>query len=398
MSNAPARVSHPIARRAPRGPDLDPLIQVPILEAAAALGLTVRGDRFGPCPACGHESTRIVQVGRHGWHCHNCHNGGGTSKQLLWSAAGGKGTPAEDVAALARSIGLLAPGDDTPRPAGGWRPPPPPAQSVRPRADPREVDLVWSMCRRVSTTSMGPAEAFLSGRGLSPVVDPTLARALGTPGYIDATLAKRGAAWPEWAGMPRKNGDGSVRCVVPWMEPTYGLIGAGYDHTGRLVVLRARSVIEGHVPKEISPWGVDATGAVYADTRGRRLLAGQRDTTSALVITEGLPDTFAIHEAIRVLGEPASLRLAQWGSWSGSYRDELALRVPGDVVVYLATDPDEAGDRYARKWRNGLANVRRVLRMRPPEGLDWAKARKKKGKALDLRKMAAASVPVEVGR
>jgi len=186
--------------------------------------------------------------------------------------------------------------------------------------------------------------------------------------------------------------DGEVHRLVPWLETTYGLIGAAYGPGGHLGGLRARWVALGKPPgpKEISPYGRSMMGLVYADTAGRSLLSGRGRIPTALVISEGLPDTMVASEAAFTA---APGNVGAWGIWSGSLRPGLLENLPRSTTVYLAFDPDKAGRVYTKKWGEALAPLVRAVRVIPlPRGKDLGDLRKLKGAPLDLRNMARASV------
>lgn len=337
---------------------------VTLERAGAALGLRrMKGNTWGPCPACGAErrgrsDPRGPLGGRDGgWKCHAClkhgdvatlcahvsmQRGGPRSGSLGWSAA----------RALAVEVGLLAPGGPS---AGSGRAGAPVARpapvapagavsgDVRGPPPAREVRDLWAKCEDVRT-ARGASVAFLEGRGWCPEDVERLA---------ELDLARElpvGVGAPAWAGFGRTPWAGGWRLILPCYGPG-----------GDLVQLRARWVEKGRppvsAPKEHGGTGITHGGCVFADPAGRRLLAGDAAGLELVLVAEGWPD-FA-RFAARAPGGAAVL-----GVWSGSWSPGLAACIPDGARVILAMDPDPAGDAYAAKVLASLEGRCRVERWR----------------------------------
>ncbi len=143
----------------------------------------------------------------------------------------------------------------------------------------------------------------------------------------------------------------------------YGLILPVYDGFGELVGYRRRYTgLAQCDAKEIDARGASAhvNGRVYAGPSGVQLLAGDpaaiaRAERCGIVIAEGGPDWITVFQAFAELGSNAPIAL---GVWSGSFGGPaLWQRLPATAPVCIATDNDDAGDRYA-------ATVRPMLRSR----------------------------------
>ena len=82
-----------------------------------------------------------------------------------------------------------------------------------------------------------------------------------------------------------------------------------------------------------------------------------------MIVAEGEVDwlTFTILAGIDSGSENAP---ATFGISSGSWTKEIAARIPSGVRVLVATDLDEAGDRYAEKVAASLAGRCQVRRWR----------------------------------
>ena len=99
-----------------------------------------------------------------------------------------------------------------------------------------------------------------------------------------------------------------------------------------------------------------------ADRSGRALLRGERpEGLSAIWLTEGITCWLAgLKECLRT----PTRRRAGFGGPSGSVTAFRALRrrLPKDVPIYVFTDPDEAGERYAQETIDGLGETHQIYR------------------------------------
>ena len=212
---------------------------------------------------------------------------------------------------------------------------------------------MWTAAGRVDADP--EVAAWLRQRGIDPAVaaDRDLARALRP----DACL-------PGWAGFGRRTwAQTGHRVVVPW-----------YDAAGALVSLHAR--LPGTPPeggrKGLAPRGASTIGLIMADALGRLLLAGDPPEWfdpdaatvahgAAVLVAEGLPDFLTLATLTGDAGldvAPAVLGFAAGGPTA-----DLAARLPDGWTVAVAGDPDEAGDRYVKRWTELLGGRCRVLRL-----------------------------------
>jgi hypothetical protein len=119
------------------------------------------------------------------------------------------------------------------------------------------------------------------------------------------------------------------------------------------VGLRARRIDGVGERKEVSPTGGIAAGALYACARGRRLLAGERPERwdGRVIVREGGPDWLLMAGDARIAGpDGAPAVLGLWsGAWpaDGAGREVAGRLAQAGARVLVATDADEAGDRYA---------------------------------------------------
>lgn len=152
--------------------------------------------------------------------------------------------------------------------------------------------------------------------------------------------------------------------TTPVQVGGYGLILPVYDAAGELVSYRRRwtDLSKPNDAKEICARGASAhpNGRVYATRSGVQLLTGDpvaiaRAERSGIVIAEGGPDWLTVLQCYADLGNEAPI---VFGVWSGSFGGPaLWQKLPEAAPVCIATDNDDAGDRYA-------ATVRPFLRSR----------------------------------
>ena len=373
-----------------------------VAEVARLLDLEVgpRGLSLRPCPACGAEvrgkgskgqpdkrpPVTVYDGGRR-WRCHaaGCDAGGDAVSLAAWRLTGrpqpGRGDRDawRDLLAALEGAGLVAPTDGR-AVAPGQLPPPRrvPAPPTKPpfRLPRSEVLELWNLARPVELEER--ARRWLCARGLE---------ALTVAGLDLARALPADAPCPRWAGLSVAV-EGELRQRVSWADGGWGLLLPCYDAAGDLVALRARWTgaswngekwAEAPPPgaKEVSPRGEGATrGTVYADPVGRWLLATGPEARRGDLVGEGAP---LWNGRVLVLeGGPGWLRYAteqgrvqredggRWqgpedgpawasavlGVWSGAWPadgagEALAARLPRGARVILATDDDDAGERYA---------------------------------------------------
>lgn len=355
-----------------------------VMQVARALGFAeVRGHgrhpALAPCPACKAQArgstdksgpVGVTSDGK-GWRCFRCDASGDAVALAVAYVTGSTdaGGRWADVRRECASSGLCDPDPRQPMPATPAKrvePLPPPAPEP-PRYPPAaEVAALWKACVPV-TDDVEVAAWLLDVRRIDPVKveDFRLARAL-----------PRNAKVPRWAWGPKGNEEHGGT----WTALGYRLLVPLYDAAGRMASIRARRVfIHGQEPQDgrpkgVAPAGFDVRGLVMADALGRLMLAGAalgdgspaRDWAArcGVWITEGEPDMLALCVQYSDADQdaPAVLSIVR-GSWT----PEIAARVPDGTTVYLATDHDKDGEKYAaevqatlvERQQAGLIKVRR---------------------------------------
>lgn len=195
-----------------------------------------------------------------------------------------------------------------------------------------EVQELWRLCRPAVLSGDREAAGYLHSRGL---LGGDLVRVMpaGAPCY----------SWTRWGGKS-------------WAAAGYRLIVPVYDAGGRLRLLRAwrwRASLATSGPKRIAAKGCQVKGLAMANAAGIRMLR-HGDRVADVVIAEGEPDYLT---AARVWPGAAVL-----GIVSGSWCEELALRIAGGSWVAIWTDHDKAGDRYAEQIVESLRGRCRIER------------------------------------
>ena len=347
---------------------MDEVKRATIPAVAEALGLQPRGRHsYTPCPTCGAErrgsQDRRGPLGYsgHRWRCWSsgC-DARGSTLDLIAAVELGRSPETRDdwrrVHQRAYAIGATA---DAPE---GDAPLPPPRRLPEPRRAPerhypamREVADLWTFgAWQVATCQAGRRwlEALLpGGAGVCPL---DLARILPTPDEAAARWGIRGARCrsmlPRWARWG----------ALPWTEAGYRVLLPLYDARGRLRSLRARHVDQppSGAPKAVSPAGCKVSGLVFANRLGVDMLRGLASPMMVL-ICEGGTDTLAAS-----LLSPPHVPRAILGVGSGAWTPEHAAQIPPGAEVVIATDPDEAGQRYADQIEASMPDHQHPIRLR----------------------------------
>ncbi len=359
---------------------LDELKARPLREVARVLGYTVGRKGIAPCPACGEErrggSDKRAPVGitrdGGGWRCWSCDARGGrtdlVARSLGWDGAPGAGDPRwGDLWEECKRRGLID--GDGPTTRAHRRRPLNQGAPAPFRLNQGEVRALWGAANHTGIGNRG--RAWFWARGIEPcaVAPLDLARIL-----------PRGAECPSWARCGR----------ATWAENRPILMPC-YDHRGEMVALRGRwagvKLVDGQWvevkprgPKVASPVGSGAcAGTVYADPVGQWLLRSGRDARKGAKPVPKAPEMTWNGQVLIVEGGPAFLKyataegrvgddfstMAVFGVWSGSWPDDhlgdqLAGRFPlgeSGAGVVIATDADDAGDKYARQIGATLARA-----------------------------------------
>lgn len=301
-----------------------------VLDVAAALGLTVSRRRFGPCPACGKEDRRHAALtprhGGRGWMCAHCKETGDALRLAAWVVTGG---PKPDAAGWDRVRGLFAAqgwcsGEAVPR--GAWTPPPVRAPVEVPFPDPVELRGLLRACRSVG--AVPDVQEWCRGRGFG--------------GAVPAAVLPDVYPWPAW---------------WPFRGRPWRLVVSMVDASGAVRSMHGRATEETDRGKTRWPLERRAGGLLFADPRTARPMLTGKGEASRIVVVEGITDYLAV-------ASRAPAGTAVLGACSGGFAALGQARITAGAVVYAATDPDAAGERYAGEiaaaFRGTGRDVRRV--------------------------------------
>jgi hypothetical protein len=230
---------------------------------------------------------------------------------------------------------------------------PPPPPPIWPGPDPREVEDVLS----AGTWPGREVDDFTESRGWGRV-----AQLLGAVGA-------RVTPDREWAGWEELEEDHEGR---PWWSGgrarTWRLMQPMVDVAGAVVGMQARCLgpaptIEGKALPKALGHRMQRRGWFASPGAVRSMQAGEELPT--VFVVEGITDFWAA--AVLMHRASAAERMPIIGGVSGSFEEPPAVKPGG--LVYVATDADEAGDRYAAKVRAALpkAKVSRI-RMEVQDG------------------------------
>ncbi|MCB9610666.1 MAG: hypothetical protein H6716_29020 [Polyangiaceae bacterium] len=314
-----------------------------VLKVAADLGLQQRGQAIGPCPAgCKRRSStdRRLPVGvrrdDQGWRCFNCDLSGDVPDLAAWAL---EGASLRELAHEARErvraffSERWGQGEWHSHDMPGERPSPPQPCAQRPYPPREELRALLDVTLPV--TDHDVVATWLSRRGFNPHTVTNRRLACALPGDVEV---------PAWACF----GEG-----YPWTRSGHRCLLPTYDAQGVLRSVRARHVgMEPSSAKALPPTGYAAAGLVLANVEAREMLHTGKAPSSwpeylplNLIITEGEPQflAWACNGDDCTPSMPPVL-----GIVSGAWTPEIASRVPDRTRVFVATDHDVAGHRYAQ--------------------------------------------------
>jgi len=347
-------------------------VQVPVVANALGVESTTRGKWTAPCPSCNaakrHTKTRdrrgAIGVRRDGagWRCFQCDAAGDALDFVAWNRCGNRFAELAEHHKVevrewcSRWLGLGGPTSYAPQRRS--LPPLPAAEPEPPPSYPplEEVEALWHDCVRVD--EVAEVAQWLAARRIDAqaIAERDLARAL--PLELSRHM-------PRWAWF--RQGEHGPR--VTWHEAGYLLIAQMVDARGAVRSLLARCVRDGVEPKSRAASGFERRGLVLACPLARQVLASGRlppwwpdDLPLEVQVCEG-EKKWCIRCTLQREGD--ELAPVVLGIESGSWTDEIAARIPDGSCVYIATDPDDAGARYATKIVQSLysrSSVRVVLR------------------------------------
>lgn len=240
-------------------------------------------------------------------------------------------------------------GWDGPHAEHGASPPPPkrPPKPAAPPAPERDYPPAAEV-KRLLDRCYGPgddqaASAWLKMRHLD--AETAAAECFVLP----ADAVGKTPAWMPTQRLSRRGREIPGRLLIPL-----------FDHAGSLRSVSCRVIDQGDDDgpstlrfKASRPKGYKAGGLVMANAAAQTLLVAGL-TCASVIITEGEPDFLT-----RCQTDPQT---PVFGIYSGSWQQEHADRVPDGCAVYIETDRDQQGDKYADKIARTLGSRCRLFR------------------------------------
>lgn len=325
----------------------------------------------GLCPFHAERTASFsVNADKQLFHCFGCGKSGDVIR-FIQEFDGA--TFVQAITALAERAGVALDGNAARPPASRHLPPRSPVARppARHRPPPGELAALWHACRPVDETQLQPApedlaaSSFFAFRRWWPPLLASLGIARLTP------LADAYSPWPAW--WPKSwagHVDARGRVSSAWR-----LAVLAYEPDGRAASLHARSICAcpacdryaclcdpkppRREPKTRWPYDCDASGLLFADAGGHRLLTGARDAALAgVLITEGLTDFLAAAMDVRDMRAP----FAVLGAASGGFGALARVAWPDALPAFVAVDTDTAGQQYAAEIRRALPPSVRLRR------------------------------------
>lgn len=311
----------------------------PIVDAASSFGIELGRNRsLGPCPHCGCErrgstDTRApigMNASGDGWRCHKCGAAGDVVDLVAYCIVGRRlrdcqTTSQQTIVNWFKERGYVK---DNAMPA--------PKQEnkkiTKSRPPKKEVQGLW-----LSTALVGDVLEvceFLAARDFD-------IQGVSDVGFVRVSPAYSRYKWPKW--WP------SV-----WAK-SYRLMTPAYDVDGNFVSLHARAVkqVKDGQGKTRWPKGFESGGLFMANRAGVKLLKGHKlDELRGVLICEGLTDLLRAS----VCALQSGLPIAIIAGTSGSFQHLSNVRIPKDVNVYTAMDPDTQGAKYLSQIRKALSS------------------------------------------
>jgi hypothetical protein len=208
---------------------------------------------------------------------------------------------------------------------------------------PAAVLALWRLCRPVVEDDA--VTAYLASRGIDAYALACLDMARTLPTDVQI---------PGWASIKGQ----------PWTKTGHRLLVLLWSHDLHPYGIIARQVTAWDGPKSVSPAGYSRAGLAMLDypagvllRRARWPIAWPGSEHPVIVIAEGEID--AMLWATR---SDATQICGVIGIISGSWRTEWALAIPRGTRTIVATDDDEAGDKYAKHIMTGLETAGHIPR------------------------------------
>lgn len=310
--------------------------RIAVTEVAQRLGLNLmKANSIGPCPGCatterGSSDKRGaigIRTDNRGWQCHRCGAKGSGIDLVSFSLGGSKFAELSNEHKTKVRVwfeGEISDGADIsvgPQRLRGERPP----------ID--QVKQMWSSSIQLhQLQSNDECVKFLKKRNLN-------LKALAKSGVVRFTPKQEEYQWPDWWPAGRTK---TWRLIVP-----------AFDENGNFVSLHGRAIRPSDpAPKTLWPKGFEAKGLFMPNRYAVKMMKGMAVDLDGVLFVEGLTDFIKCSAEV----EDLDIKLAVIGGTSGSFGAISKLSIPENTKIYIGTDPDEQGRKYASTIQLQLGN------------------------------------------
>mgnify|MGYP003629945080 FL=1 len=310
--------------------------KIAVSEIASRLGLQARkNNSLAPCPNCGgvKRSSKDLRgpIGlrsdNKGWKCHACQTSGSGIDLVSYRLSGSRYSEADAFNKNRVKVWFDVEVEE-------GKPIPAQPKRIRGERPPiNEVQDLWNASSKLHQLSADDqAISFLKGRNLN-------LEALARSGVARVTPEYKEYKWPSWWPAGRS---GLWRIIVP-----------AFNESGRLISLHGRAVDVPKVgPKTLWPKGFEAKGLFMPNRFAVKMLRGVDVDIDGVLFVEGITDFMKCSAEV----EDQNLKIAILAGTSGSFGCVSKLKIPKDTKIYIGTDPDEAGNEYAKTIQLQLAD------------------------------------------
>ena len=289
---------------------------------ANRLGMSNKKNRWTPCPACGERRTskdpRPIVHNYKGrlWTCNHCNASGDTIDLVAFHVGGQPFMELDDKRPVRDFFGSVSVSDRVPN--ADEQP------TEYPPTD--EVQKLLNSATRLDEFGRSDVDGWLIKRTIEPsdVRDAYMLSEefnYGSLSYVESSNGKRMPWWPSF-----------------WSKE-YPIVFPLYDHMGLCKSFLGRTMKNAeNRTKTRCPIGYSSRGLMLMNRSARRMANGVQH--KEIWVAEGEMDFLAM--SVRT-DEPVI------GIRSGSTRHLHAIPISGKPTLYIATDLDEAGNKYARE-------------------------------------------------
>jgi len=324
--------------------------RVGIAQVIAELGLQLaRGRSLTPCPACaadrrGRQDSRgpVGLRPEDRWKCYRCDARGDAIDLVAYVLTGAQlgASNHEQVRNWFGARGWCdVDFDSHPGAVTVTRPTVAPIEFPTIRPPQHEVLALWDAS--CPTAEDDQVAAFLRGRGYDPDLVDELRIARATPRSHD---------WPSW-------------WPATWSR-TWRLVTRAWEPNGRLASLHARAVVPTDRGKTRWPKGCSAASLLFVDQHGLDLLRRRGQPGGRVIVGEGL--TGLVNAALLCADEDPPIPILN--ATSGGFPALREVSWPSGSSVYVYTDDDDPGERYADQARTAIPAYVPVRRVRLNRG------------------------------